>query len=317
MPSVNDTRRLLKRLDFLSSQIADLEAEIATERALRGEAIVRSVRAQAASLFDNALPASDARLAALEQRRGELGRRFSPIREEHWNLRRGVILGNYKDKLAGVVREHSRSSLGQHREAIDGWNGRSVSDLRELYMDYFTDCMACGMTHAEAVSDLSGRFVLDGHRVPLPELFQDCADPCVASDEDGNMLQMREWSTRVVPVADMDPLAGSKRELLSRVAEVQENFLGPVLADVLRGVRENGGAGIWFRSEMLAVEAFRPEWHYRRSQLATDLANTLFLELGTACGRLDRGLAESGLLESPYVRTPGGRIVRTQSVPTN
>ncbi|WP_327210617.1 hypothetical protein [Rhizobium leguminosarum] len=309
MPSLNDLRRLLKRLDFETSQISGIEAEIVAERALRREAIVATVRAEAANLFDNALPASDARLSALERRRSDLARRFASIREEHWDLRRGVIRGNFKDKLAEVVVEHCRAALPKHRQAISNWNGHSVSDLLDLYLDYFADCMAISIPHAEAVSDLSGLFVLDGQAIPLPELFFAEADPCVASDEDGNMLQIRQWSVRVVPLDKIEAVDGSKDELLERVAQMQEILLEPVLADVMRCVRENGGAGTWFRSEMLAIEAFRPEWHYRSSLLATHLANALFFELGAASGRIDRGLAETGLIENPYVRIDGRRAL--------
>jgi hypothetical protein len=310
MPSLNDVRRLLKRLDFASSQISEIEEEVVAERAKRREAIIATVRAEAASLFDNALPASDARLSALERRRTDLAKRFAAIREEHWNLRRSVIRGNFKDRLTDVVAEHCRAALSKHREAISNWNGNAVSNLLDLYLDYFADCMAIGMPHAEAISGLSGLFVLDSDRVPLPDLFSREADPCIASDEDGNMLQMRQWSVRVVPLDKIEAADGSKDDLLERVAQMQEALLELVLADVMRGVRENGGAGTWFRSEMLAIEAFRPDWHYRSSLLATHLANALFFELGAASGRVDRGLAETGLLENPYVRIDGGRAVR-------
>jgi hypothetical protein len=309
MPSLNDVRRLLKRLDFETAQISGIEAEIVAERAQRGQAIVATVRAEAANLFDNALPASDARLTALERRRSDLSKRFASVREEHWDLRRGVIRGNFKDKLAEVVVEHCRSALPRQRQAISGWNGNAVADLLDLYLDYFADCMAIGMSHAEAVADLSGLFVLDGQSVPLSELFSGETDPCIASDEDGNMLQMRQWSVRVVPLEKFEGNDGAKDDLMERVAQAQEAHLEPVLADVMRCVRDNGGAGTWFRSEMLAIEAFRPEWHYRGSLLATHLANALFFELGAASGRIDRGLAETGLVENPYVRIDGRRAL--------
>lgn len=308
MPSIDDARRLLKRLDFASDHVAAIEKEIVAERKSRRGAIVAAVRAEAASLFDNSLPASDTRLAALERTRSEHATRFAAIREEHWELRRGVIRGNFKDKLAALVVEHSRSALPRHRAAIAGWNGSSVSDLMDLYLDYFADCMAVGMDHGEAISGISGGFVLDGELVPLAELAAKEDAPCVASDEDGNMLQMRQWSVRVVPLSKIEASdGGSVDDLLERVAQMQESLLDPVLSEIMRGVRDNGGAGTWFRSEMLAIEAFRPDWHYRTSQLATHLANALFLELGATCGRIDRRLAETGLIENPYVRVGAGR----------
>lgn len=308
MPSINDARRLLKRLDFASDHVASIEREIVVERGSRRDAILAAVRAEAASLFDNALPASDARLAALERSRSEHAARFSALREEHWELRRGVIRGNLKDKLAALVVDHSRAALPRHRASIAGWNGSSVSDLMDLYLDYFADCMAVGLDHPQAIAELSGRFVLDGDFVPLAELAAREEAPCVAADEDGNMLQMRKWSVRVVPLSKIEATdGGSVEDLLERVAQMQETLLEPVLSEIMRGVRDNGGAGTWFRSEMLAIEAFRPDWHYRSSQLATHLANALFLELGTTCGRIDRRLAETGLIENAYVRTGGAR----------
>lgn len=310
MPSIDEARRLLKRLDFASGQISQIEREIVAERSNRRDAIIAAVRAEAVNLFDNALPASDARLASLERQRADLSKRFGAIREEHWNLRRGVILGNYKAKLSDIVVEHSRSALGSHRQAISNWNGHSVSDLLHLYLDYFADCMAIGLEHGEAVAGLTGLFVLDGQSVPLTELFAAQADPCVASDEDGNMLQMHLWSVRVALLDKAEPVEGSIEDVMERVAQAQEELIEPVLTDVMTGVKQNGGAGTWFRSEMLAIEAFRPEWHYRGSQLATALANALFFELGCTSGNIDRSLAETGLVESPYVSIDGGRAVR-------
>lgn len=310
MPSIDDARRLIKRLDFASGHISQIEREIVAERSNRRDAIIAAVRAEAANLFDNALPASDARLASLERQRAELSKRFAAVREEHWNLRRGVILGNYKAKLADVVIAHSRLAIASHRQAITSWNGHSVADLMNLYLDYFADCMAIGMNHFEAVADLSGRFVLDGQSIPLSDLLATTDDPCIASDEDGNMLQMHLWSVRVAPLDKAEPVEGSMEEVMERVAQAQEELLEPVLSDVMKGVRQNGGAGTWFRSEMLAIEAFRPEWHYRGTQLATALANVLFFELGCTSGNMDRSLAESGLVESPYVRLEGGRAIR-------
>lgn len=285
MPSMSEARRMIAAAEGARANRRRFKRKLVELQQPRREEIILDVQRRddifAASVEHKAAVAQERALRDAEKAEAGYGRAYM----EFWKTRALVIEGALTGKIADVFKADALRRMEQTRIDIREWDQGNLQEVHDHYLDLLSDGMLIGASPEDIVRGLPCFDAFGKIKSSVSEVASSGGGVVVRND-DGDMLQIDGHRLRICRLRQIEGSATDIGTLNAYVVKEQRRVLDEVLQEIELLVEQNGGARIWYRSEVEALEAFRPDWYLRRTAFATRIANELHLRLGRSAGEL-------------------------------
>jgi hypothetical protein len=282
---MSEARRMIAAADEARTTRRELKRRLVSLYPQRTEEIIREIL-HGADIFQPAV--EHKALAAMERafRDAEKSERhYGRAYDQFWNSRAAVISGSLTGKIATLFVEGAARRMEQTRIDIANWDMGNLQEIHDLYLDLLADGMLAGKPLEEVLRGLKCVDAFGALTGDVTEAVS-TGDGVVVRNEDGDMLQVSDFRLRICRLRNIEGSNSDIAALNSYVIGEQRRILDELLVGIEALVNDNGGSSMWHEHEIEAIEAFSPTWYLRRTNLATRLANELFLRLGKRSGQL-------------------------------